>query len=816
MKKPCLITFLLCLIMAASFARETTFETSYFRLILDQQGQVISLFDKNRNVEYHSGDQPSPFLRIRVSEKVLFPEKMEVHRDQLILTFSQEDIQIEIHPKEHSDYLSFEIVSISNVSKIDWVVWGPFSTTIREMVGEAVGVVRNKDFAIGIQALNVKTLGGYPDAESDIEPAYDIFETGDLVDVDASWRNKKFYRGQTAKVSENGSLLQAYSRNRNKDRIIANVGHDRFLAPAFEDGGPVGSKIALFGSPSELTLDLIGKIEIQEGLPHPLIDGEWAKKSRKATASYLILDFTAENIDRAIELTQKAGLEYLYHGGPFRNWGHFDLKKEPFPDNWKSLKAAVDRASQKGVHLGVHTLSNFISTDDPYVTPKPHPGLAKVGYSVLVKPLTRDDKVIYIESPDFFNQMENNSLQAVQIGDEIVRYRSVSSEAPWRLEGCLRGAYGTKSGAHAEGMEIGKLMDHAYQVFLGDADLSGEMAITLARLFNETGLKQVSFDGLEGTWSTGMGQYARSLFTKTWYDHLDSHLQGKVINDASNPSHFNWHINTRYNWGEPWYAGFRESQTNYRLMNQDFYQRNLLPAMLGWFSMRPETSLEDTEWLLARAAGFDAGFAFNLSFDAVEKNGKSMRIFEAIKNWEEARMAGAFTADQKSRMQDIQNEFRLVPEGTEKWTLIPYQIARLEHPHRLKQPGEPLQTSIHWENPYASRPLQFLISLVPASGESEAKASKITLTVNQFYALEIPLTLKTNQHVQLMENGDLVLYDSNWQEMEVLSGLELIPDLENGTNELSVTADFEAAPGAVVNVEIRSRGPVETVSAMDR
>ncbi|MDN3690724.1 hypothetical protein [Cyclobacterium jeungdonense] len=816
MKKRCLITFLLCLVMAASFAQETTFETSNFRLLLDQQGHVNSLFDKDNKVEYHSGDQPSPFLRIRVSGKVLFPEKMEVQSDRLILTFPQEDIRIEIQPKAYSNYLSFEIVSISNMHKVDWVVWGPFPTTIREIIGEAVGVVRNDDFAIGIQALNVKTLGGYPDAESDIEPAYDIFETGDLVDVDAGWRNKKFYRGQTAKVSENGSLLQAYSRNRNKDRIIANVGHNRYLAPAFEDGGPLGSKIALFGSPSKLVLDLIGKIEIQEGLPHPLIDGEWAKKSRKATSSYLILDFTVENLDRAIEFTQKAGLEYLYHGGPFQNWGHFDLKKESFPDNWKSLKACVDRARQKGVQLGVHTLSNFISTDDPYVTPKPHPGLAKVGFSSLAKPLTREENVIHIESPDFFNQMENNSLQAVQIGDEIIRYRSVSPEAPWRLEGCLRGAYGTEPQAYSEGTSIGKLMDHAYQVFLGDADLSEEMAITLARLFNETGLKQVSFDGLEGTWSTGMGQYARSLFTKTWFDHLNADLQGKVINDASNPSHFNWHISTRYNWGEPWYAGFRESQTNYRLMNQDFYQRNLLPAMLGWFSMRPETSLEDTEWLLARAAGFDAGFAFNLSFDAVERNGQSAAIFEAIRNWERARMTGAFTAGQKSRMQDIQNEFSLVPEGSEKWKLIPYQIGRMEHPHILKQPGEPLQTSIHWENPYASQPLQFLISLVPASGESVVKASKITLTVNQFYALEIPVSLKANQQVKLMENGDLVLYDKYWQKLEVISGLEVIPELENGENELSVTADFEAAPGAALKVEIKSQGPDETVSAMDR
>ncbi|MFO7826570.1 MAG: hypothetical protein R6V72_21730 [Cyclobacterium sp.] len=50
--------------------------------------------------------------------------------------------------------------------------------------------------------------------------------------------------------------------------------------------------------------------------------------------------------------------------------------------------------------------------------------------------------------------------------------------------------------------------------------------------------------------------------------------------------------------------GIRESQTQYRLMNQDYYRRNLLPAMLGWFSMNAQTSIEDTEWLPGSGSRF--------------------------------------------------------------------------------------------------------------------------------------------------------------------------------------------------------------------
>jgi len=790
---------------------ENSYDTKYFRLVLDDTGHVISLLDKTNDKEYLLKNQKTALLSIGVGGSVENPSTLETIDKSLVLTFPKNDIKVVVTPKEKDNYLTFELISVSNMDRVEWIVWGPFPSIIREVIGEAVGVVSNDAFALGIQALNVKTLGGYPEAESDIEPAYDIFETGDLVDVEASWRNQKFYRGQTAKVIDGGSKLQAYTRNRSKERVISNWKHERYVAPSFADGGIVGSSIALFGCPKGQELDVIGKIEIAEGLPHPMIDGEWVKTSRKATASYLIMSFNVENLEKALELTEMAGLKHLYHGGPFNNWGHFDLNKEDFPQGRASMKQFVDRAGKRGIDLGVHTLSNFISTDDPYVSPVPDPRLAKVGKSTLTKSLSKDENEIFIVSPDFFNQMENNTLQAVQIGNEIIRYREVSEKAPYKLIGCLRGAFGTTASSHEEGEEISKLMDHGYKVFLSNADLSIEIATNIASLFNETGLKQISFDGLEGVWSTGMGQYARSLFTKTWYDNLNAKIQGKVINDASNPSHFNWHINTRYNWGEPWYAGFRESQTNYRLMNQDFYQRNLLPAMLGWFSMTASTSLEDTEWLLARAAGFDAGFAFNLSLETVNNNGLSASIFDAIKNWETARMAGAFSVSQKQRMQDIANEFKLNPVGFNKWQFIPLKVSRFIHENKIRQPGEPVGSTFTFENPYEDQNLQFIVSLVPEEGSVGAKLDQIVLTVNQFYEWKVPFNIAPHQHLKLDENGLLLLYDKNWNVIKELEATENGLILEKGINEISVDGSFGGDHPTNLKIEVKTQGIPELI-----
>ena len=100
-----------------------------------------------------------------------------------------------------------------------------------------------------------------------------------------------------------------------EDRIVSSMQHEKYVAPAFNDGGITGSKIALFGCKPEEVLDVIEEIELAEGLPHPLLDGEWAKRSKRAVSAYLIQDFTPENYRKAIELTKKAGLKYLISWG---------------------------------------------------------------------------------------------------------------------------------------------------------------------------------------------------------------------------------------------------------------------------------------------------------------------------------------------------------------------------------------------------------------------------------------------------------------------------------------------------------------------
>jgi hypothetical protein len=801
--------FFLVVLFTNALRAQVSFQTRQFKISIDQAGKLTEFLARSSNKNYLPAGENAFLLSVKRNGNLVQPEKLQWKKgsSEIILSYPDKNTAT-IKANQNEDYISFELTQLTNATDAELVLWGPYPTTIGDTIGEVVGVVRNKDFAIGVQALNIKTLGGYPTAESDIQPSYDVFAGGNKVDVVKDDLNKQLFRGDVARPMPYGSSLQAYCRNRNKDRVIDNWNHPRYLSPVYkEDGGVVGSKVAIFGTTDALST--ISMIELRENLPHPLIDGIWGKQTRKSTESYIIMSFGESNLDEAMALTKQAGLNYLYHEGPFETWGHFKLNNKEFPNNWNSLKSCVEKAKAQNIKLGVHTLSNFITTNDPYVTPVPDKRLAKVGYSLLSESIDETAKEITVKDPGFFNQFENNTLKAAVIGNEIIRYGAISTSAPWKLLNCQRGTFNTKAAKHMTNDSIGKLMDHSYRVFLGNHELDQEISKTIARLFNEAGLMQISFDGLEGCWSEGMGDYGKQLFTKTWFDNLKPELKGKVINDASNPGHFFWHIYTRMNWGEPWYAGFRESQLQLRLKNQQFYRRNLMPSMLGWFSLKPETSLEDIEWMLARGAGFDAGFGLATSIEALKKNGRKNEILAAIKSWENARQQGLFTEQQKQKMQDTKNEFHLEPGNNGEYQLYPVYNAYYVHEQKVKQPGEPTFSSYEFNNPANAQPLAFIITM-PVKKESDADVSfdNLTITINQQDALTLPVQLKQKQ-ILYCDGKTIKLYSSQWQLIQTIDLTRPIPVLVAGKNEIKFDGKYSGENGAEIKMEIRTIGVPE-------
>lgn len=785
-----------------------TFRTRHATFNIADNGALCMLSRNGDNRSYLAASQPAPLLSVRMGGKLHAPDHAawEAPNRRLTLRFTEAGVRAILRADAKPTHVVFELLDLQAANRVELILWGPYPTTIGDIIGEVVGVVRDSEFAIGIQSLNARTLGGYPARENDLAAEFTADDPGDYPDLPTELKEDQIFRGDTARRTEFGSVLQAYCRNRDQDRVVPNWGHEQYFVPAFPDGGVVGSKIALFACPAAQTLETIGAIEVAEGLPHPLLDSVWAKVATNANCSYLIVDFGEATIDRAIEMTRRAGLNYLYHGSPFETWGHFVLKPDLFPNGWDGLRNCVAKARKAGVRIGFHTLSNFITPNDAYVTPKPDPRLARIGSSVLITDLDATQTEIPIAAPDFFRKATH--LNTVVIGEELIRYSSVSSNAPWRLLDCQRGTWGTCATAHSAGAVVARLMDHDYKVFLTDANLSIEVAQNMAQLCNHAGTLQISLDGLEGNWASGLGQYGRTLFTKAWYDALQPELR-EQINDASNPGHFNWHITTRMNWGEPWYAGFRESQTLYRFKNQLFFERNLMPRMLGWFALRPDTSLEDTEWLLARAAGFDAGFALATSLastaqlaadphsaEAAREFGAMPLILAAIKEWETARLAGAFPAAIKAALRDNDREFHLWPVGPTQWDL--FEVFSTQFTHEANASAS---TEKSFTNQHAARPLQWIVR---AAGKEPIRG--VTIEINGMLAVDLQeRAIPPGGTLKHTGGPEAVIYDADWKELErVPVNLRAIR-LREGRWRVKVAC--HPADKGSLQVEFRALGP---------
>ncbi|MEX0273651.1 MAG: hypothetical protein AB3N16_04660 [Flavobacteriaceae bacterium] len=775
---------------------------------LDEHARVISLMDGKLGTDHSvQGGPPSYLMSIKVGDSIMVPDGLNFVEDTLKVHFpNSSEAQVLARSKE--THVVFELLSLTGEDSIDAIVWGPYHSKLSQSIGETIGIVQGVDFTIGLQALNLKTLGGYPWNDNDHLPQLDIFRQKDVENMVRDEGNRGvLYSVEAGKPTEYGSSLQAYTRNRMVDRVIANRRHERFVAPAYDDGGLVGSKIALFGCKTKETLETIGKIELAEGLPHPTIDGEWVKTSPIINSSYLIMDFTEATIDRCLEYAQKSGFNYLYHGHPFASWGHFPLLRKQFPNGYEGMKTCVEKARAVDIHLGTHMLTNFINVNDSYVSPIPDRRLALVGSSHITEDIDERQTTIPIEDPGFFNQFKNNHLRSVLIGDEIIRYGSVSAEAPWELRDCQRGAFGTGASAHSGGDKIGKLMDHGYKVFLGNAKLNREIAGNMADFMNRTGVRMLDFDGLEGAGgSTGMGNYGEILFADAWYNALNEDLRNHFVLGASRPGHYFWHYYSRMNWGEPWYAGFRESQTQYRLDNQAYFKRNLMPGMLGWFKMTPSTTIEDIEWLMTRSAAYNAGFAFVVGFDALEQNGRTEEIFSLLNNWETARLNGLFSEEQQKRMQDLTTEFHLERTDTDDLLLTQMYSHKFEHLKKVRQPGEPLYTNFEFDNKGGEQSIGFIVSAV--SGD----LADIRIEIDNHYTLEWNLVLKRGRSLIYKGGDQAVVLDENGHKLQVLPLNKEILKLGRGKHSLTFDCVFKnegEAPKA--KVELRLKGTTETL-----
>ncbi|HEV2483618.1 MAG TPA: hypothetical protein VGS79_28325, partial [Puia sp.] len=391
------------------------YRTSSFVMQLNDKGQVTSF--QHNGIQYAAINNPGWLLQIVNKGDTLQPVKAVFGKGNIHLTYPDGTIA-DVKVTLRRSYITLVLLAINKA--VDAVKWGPFNTSISDTIGNTVGVVRSGAYAIGLQCLNKKTTGGQLSNEE-----------GAIFD-----------RGTTAVAKPFGSSLQAFTINRSHDRKISVWGQwPDVPVKGIPDGDVSGSAIAIFGSEPANVLAVIKSITQEEGLPYAQWKGQWIKQSDEVGRPYMITTFSESDIDTFLLCAKEMGMAGVYHEGPFETWGHFVLNQTLFPHGISGFKACVEKAHAMGLRLGFHTLSNFITTNDPFVTPKPDPRLALAGSSELIENVSADATEILVKDNHYFQL--KSALNSIRIGEEIIRYASVTDQPPFRLTGCVRGAFGT-------------------------------------------------------------------------------------------------------------------------------------------------------------------------------------------------------------------------------------------------------------------------------------------------------------------------------------------------------------------------------------
>ena len=434
--------------------------------------------------------------------------------------------------------------------------------------------------------------------------------------------------------------------------------HDAFWAEATARFGLVGAKAALVGAPQAEILPTIRRVMTSEAVDLPPSDkgGAWALESRDGYGSYLMNfgTLTEETADGWIESCRRLGFDQIdNHGGGFFRFGSLDNVQ---PGGWDSFKKVIDRCHAAGIQVILHTYTCYIQKDDRYVTPVPHPDLDTWRDWTLAEPIDAESDEIAVNEaipPETtLKGWDATSSRTLRLGDEIIEYESVTSEAPWKFLGCKRGFHGTRAAAHEAGSSASLLKTYwgGYYIPKPDSPLWYEIAKNHADLVNRCGFDGIYFDAIEGL------QY---MWGKENYWYYGGKFVTDVAKDLERPVgmefagmiHAWWHYRSRYQAWDSASRGFKRFLDIHlaSMKAGEEYQHGCwlghdpeidkfggmkagglyLPLQLGWWRLigwgKPQndpTYRDDVDYIGCKLVGNDAGFSFNhpITVEEMETN----------------------------------------------------------------------------------------------------------------------------------------------------------------------------------------------------
>ena len=491
-------------------------------------------------------------------------------------------------------------------------------------------------------------------------------------------------------------------------------------ATCYRKYGLVGAKAALVGCPAGEVRSVLKEVVKGEGLPWSPLGGPFALDAEENRGSYVFASVSEANVDDWIALARKAGLAEVHFIGWESSLGHYEPRKNLFPNGLAGLKATVDKLHAAGLRAGMHTLTGCISPHDPWATPVPDKRLAKdAAYTLAGAMDEKADAALTAEAPQNHDVIWAYASHGnvLRIGDELVQYGGLSQKPPFGFTGCKRGAFGTKAAPHAKG----DAADHLYVRYTSfqpdeDTTLVDDVAAAIARVFDGCGFDMIYMDGAEGMmggWH-GVSKMRAAIFRK---------ITRRVLVEASEWGYQSWPFHSRIgawdhpNWGLKPFVDIHCRET------ERYRRSSLLPGQLGWWAIlgpsadhRSEMP-DEIEYLCCKALALDAP----MSFQGISVGGKPWcarqdEYLETIGRYERLRLAGRVPDDVRARLREPKEEFRLAVTPDGGWAFVPADYA--EHKVTGLKDGTQLWVV---KNRFAAQPAKLRIEALYAAAPYEGK-----------------------------------------------------------------------------------------------
>ncbi len=680
-----------------------TLQTKRASFGFDEKGYLLSITSRQTGKQYCPGRHPSPVMSLhengQPNDVLVLPVSAKFQKETIELKYANGATAI-VKFVAKDAYLRFQLLTLTPRDKVDNIVWGPIYTKIAGKIGDLLGVVRDDDWAIGMHGLDDNTISGpvvdgdcytmgyfVHSPDPDRVPLPRKYKEGQwfniggdgVNDVAFFSRPEEYFQyicGTGAKLEPKfGSSIAYHSRDRRKSyrhnwSLLA--GFERFRArTVISDPIPgvdfLGSSVALYACPDDLGLATIEKIILAEKLPYVTdSDGVWIRNP----ASYRATVYWNGPVDKAIEYTRALGLKDISRdtGSHYPSLNKKWEGRVGFADGrTMTYKEFGELAHKAGLtHGGLHELCMFLQGGiSNEVTPVPSEHLQTVCRTKLAKDISATDMEIVVTDPSILAEEGvwevGDSSNFLRIGGEMLRYESISKNAPWTIKVASRG-HASKATSHKAGDELVKLMQNCYNGFVPDMTMLLAYADYYAELMVRNNMDTIDFDGFEITVCQHHGYYATRVFCRRLFETYHNRTGGKWPRvTSSNVFPGSWeylnvcNIGNASNMFNP-VTGLRATE------GKDIgngWSNSYYPGTFGKQSWNSAWSLYDAENLEAKAVGWDATYALIMSQAAIDQTGERDSIFKAFRVWQEARRAKRFSESLKEVLRDPDFKFHL-------------------------------------------------------------------------------------------------------------------------------------------------------------